>query len=111
MKTILKQLQILADSDLYALSEAVDVELTRRDDLTTEVPDSARRRAIERGESYRRRTGATAPPVRHVGLRPSRAGQPRPARAAAHVLYKLNGGTHPLKTTTDLPPIPREPFS
>jgi len=68
MKTILNQLQILADSDLFALSEAVDIELQRRDDVVTEVPDSARRRAVQRGESYRRSTGAAAPPVRHVGL-------------------------------------------
>ena len=68
MSTILSQLQKLADSDLYALCEAVDMEMQRREGLTGDLPDSARRRAIERGGSYRRRTGATAPPVRAVGL-------------------------------------------
>ena len=68
MNTTLIQLQELADSDLYALCEAVDLELQRREGLTSDLPDSARRRAIERGESYRRRTGAAAPPVRAVGL-------------------------------------------
>ena len=68
MNSILKQLQELADADLYALSEAVDMELQRRDDVTGDIPDSARRRAIEREQSYRRRNGAAAPPVRAVGI-------------------------------------------
>lgn len=68
MSTILNELQQLADSDLYALCEAVDMELQRREALTGDLPDSARRRAIERTESYRRRTGAAAPPVRAVGM-------------------------------------------
>jgi hypothetical protein len=73
VKSILNELQELADSDLYALCEAVDMELQRREGLSGDLPDSARRRALERGESYRRRTGAAAPPVRAVGLhkRPS----------------------------------------
>jgi hypothetical protein len=72
VKSILNDLQELADSDLYALCEAVDMELQRREGLTSELPDSARRRALERGESYRRRTGAAAPPVRAVGLHQKR---------------------------------------
>jgi hypothetical protein len=75
MSSILNQLQELADTDLYALCEAVDMELQRREGLTDEVPDSARRRAIERGESYRRRTGAAAPPVRSVGLHKRQTGR------------------------------------
>ena len=73
MKSILDELQELADSDLYALCEAVDMEMQRREGLSCDLLDSARRRAQERGESYRRRTGAAAPPVRAVGLhkRPS----------------------------------------
>ncbi len=78
MKTILNQLEELADTDLYALSEAIDMELHRRDEVVGEVPDSARRRAIERDQSYRRRTGAAAPPVRAVGL-----GKPANRRHAA----------------------------
>jgi hypothetical protein len=68
MKTILRQLQELADSDLYALCEAVDMELQRREELIDETPDSARRRAVARGQSYRRRTGSAVPPVRIVGI-------------------------------------------
>ena len=68
MKSILKQLQELANADLYALSEAVDMELQRRGEVVGEVPDSARRRAVEREQSYRRRNGAAAQPVRAVGL-------------------------------------------
>jgi hypothetical protein len=68
MKTIMKQIQSLAISDLYALCEAIDAELQRRDEAAIDVPESARRRAVERGQSYRRRTGSTAPPVRVVGI-------------------------------------------
>ena len=54
MKSILRQLQELADADLYALCEAVDMELQRREEVVGEVPDSARRRAM--------RAGAELPP-------------------------------------------------
>jgi hypothetical protein len=68
VKTIANEIQELADSDLYALCEAVDMEMQRREGLTGDLPDAARRQALERGESYRRRTGAAAPPMRAVGL-------------------------------------------
>ncbi|MGD0899361.1 MAG: hypothetical protein ABR915_16105 [Thermoguttaceae bacterium] len=68
MNAILKNFHQLADQELYNLSEAIDVELQRREELITEVPESARRRAVERQQSYRRRTGSLAPPVRAVGL-------------------------------------------
>ena len=68
MKMILKLIEVLADADLYALCEAIDVELQRREDAIGEVPDSARRRAVEREQSYRRRNGAGAPPVRITGI-------------------------------------------
>ena len=79
MNALLKRLHQLADQDLYGLSEAIDLELQRREELTGEVPDSARRRANEREQSYRRRTGAFAPPIRAVGLGKAAAG---PRRAA-----------------------------
>jgi hypothetical protein len=50
------------------LGEAVDRELQRRGEIIIDTPDSARRRAVEREQSYRRRIGAAAPPVRSVGL-------------------------------------------
>ena len=78
MNTILRRLQDLADADLYALSEAVDMELSRRDDVAGETLDSARRRAVEREQSYRRRNGAAAPPIRVVGI-----GKQSPRRRAA----------------------------
>ena len=68
MNTILRRLHDMADCELFDLSEAIELELQRREELTSEVPESARRRAVERGQSYRRRTGAFAPPVRAVGL-------------------------------------------
>jgi hypothetical protein len=68
MHSIMKQLKDLAEADLYALSEAVDLELQRREDVGGDVPESARRRAVEREQSYRHRVGAGAPPVRIVGL-------------------------------------------
>ena len=68
MNAILRQLQQLADTDLYTLSEVVDRELQRRDDVVGEFSDSARCRAVEREQSYRRRNGAAAPRVREVGI-------------------------------------------
>jgi hypothetical protein len=68
MNTILRHLQQLADYELYNLSEAIDLELQRREELLADVPESARRRAIEREQSYRRRTGAMAIPIRAIGL-------------------------------------------
>ena len=82
MNTILRQLQELADADLYALCEAVDMELQRREEVTDdEVPDSARRRAVEREQSYRRRNGSAAPPIRIVGFGKQSSDVP-PDRAA-----------------------------
>jgi hypothetical protein len=72
MNSILKRLRTLADEELLALSEAIDVELEHRLARVEEVPDSARRRAIEREQSYRRRTGAAAPPIVAVGIGKSR---------------------------------------
>ena len=77
MNTILKRLRQLADFELYNLTEAIELELQRRAELTADVPDSARRRALEREQSYRRRTGSFAAPVRAVGLKTS-----EPRRAA-----------------------------
>ena len=69
MNTILKQVEELADIELYTLSEAIDLELQRREEMACDTSDSARRRAVERSQSYRRRTGALATPVRVVGLK------------------------------------------
>jgi hypothetical protein len=68
MNFILQQLNRLADSDLYGLSEAIEMEMQRRAEVVDDITESARRRAIERGQSYRRRTGSTAPQVRFVGI-------------------------------------------
>jgi hypothetical protein len=62
---------------LYNLSEAIDLEMQRRGELMADVPESARRRALLREQSYRRRTGALAPPIRAVGL--GKAKDPRRA--------------------------------
>ena len=68
MKSILKQLEELADADLYALCEAVDVELQRRDDVAGDDSDSARCRAAERQEGYRHRNGSAVPRVRVMNV-------------------------------------------
>lgn len=69
MNSILKHLRKLADDELLAVSEAIDIELERRLERTEEeIPDSARRRAVQRDQSYRRATGASAPPIYAVGL-------------------------------------------
>ena len=68
MNFILRQLNRLADSDLYSLSEAIEMEMQRRASVIEDTTESARQRAIERGQSYRRRTGASAPSIRFTGI-------------------------------------------
>jgi hypothetical protein len=72
MNAILKHLQELGNDELLRLSEAIDTELDSRLDRYDDVPDSARRRAVSRDHSYRRSNGASAPPVRAVGLKDAR---------------------------------------
>jgi hypothetical protein len=72
MKAILKNLNDLNNDELLSLSEAIDLELGRRQERTEEIPESARRRAVLRDQSYRRATGSTAPPVRVTGLKGQR---------------------------------------
>jgi hypothetical protein len=68
MNAILKRIRKLPDHELYSLSDAIDAELDRRAQLSEEDYDSARRRAVERQGSYRRRNGSFAPPVKAAGL-------------------------------------------
>ncbi len=72
MNAILKRLPQLCNDDLLALSEAIDVEMEGRVSREEGIPDSARRRAVSREHSYRRSNGASAPPIRAVGLRDTR---------------------------------------
>jgi hypothetical protein len=66
---ILDLIDELADTDLYALCDAIDTELQCREgDAASEGYDSARRRAVKRGRSYRHHVGAGAPPVRCLGI-------------------------------------------
>jgi len=67
MKAILKRLRKLSDQELLDINEAIEAELTGRLERVEEVPESARRRALQRERSYRRRTGAAAPPVVTTG--------------------------------------------
>ncbi len=78
MKAIIKKLNNLNNEELQALSEAIDLELDRREERLDDVPESARRRAVLRDQSYRRSTGSSAPPVRVTGLK-----EPRKRRHAA----------------------------
>jgi hypothetical protein len=78
MKVIIKNLDNLNNEELLSLSEAIDLELERREQRVEEVPQSARRRAVLRDQSYRRSTGSSAPPVRATGLK-----EPRKRRHAA----------------------------
>jgi hypothetical protein len=68
MHAIVKRLRQMADDDLLALSEAIDMEVAHRLEIAEETPDSARRRAVMRQQSYRRVTGANATPVQVTGL-------------------------------------------
>jgi hypothetical protein len=72
MNAIVKKLLNLNDDELLAISEEIDVELERRQERTEEIPESARRRAVMREQSYRRVTGSVAPPVRATGLKEQR---------------------------------------
>ena len=72
MKAIIKNLNNLNNDELQTLSESIDLELERREQRVEEVPQSARRRAVLRDQSYRRSTGSTAPPVRVAGLKGQR---------------------------------------
>lgn len=77
MKPILKRLKQMGDDELLGLSEAIDVELDCRLETIDSIPDSARRRANARQQSYRHSNGSSAPPIRAVGLRETR--RPRAA--------------------------------
>ncbi|MGA2620846.1 MAG: hypothetical protein ABSF26_24760, partial [Thermoguttaceae bacterium] len=68
MTSLVKQLQQLADLELYDLCEAVELEMQRRQALADDVPHSAKRRGIEREQGYRRRIGAFGQPIRATGL-------------------------------------------
>lgn len=78
MNAILNRLQRLSDDELLSVSEAIDLELERRLARQAEVPDSARRRAIQRDKSYRRELGSGAMPVKMAGMK-----EPRRRRTAA----------------------------
>jgi hypothetical protein len=69
MSTYLSRVQQMSDEELLAFAEAIDLELERRQESLDPIPDSARRRANARQQSYRRSVGASAPPIRAVGLR------------------------------------------
>ena len=69
MNTVLKMLRRLSYDELLSVSEAVDAELERCMERMEWIPDSARRRANSRRQSYRHDTGSSAPLVRFTGLR------------------------------------------
>jgi hypothetical protein len=77
MNNILKRLRKLADDELIGICEAIDAELERRTERREEIPESARRRAVQRQQSYRRTTGAAATPIAVSGL-----GKPKQRKAA-----------------------------
>jgi hypothetical protein len=72
MNAILKQLRQLSDDELLFVSEAIDLELENRLQRQDEIPDSARRRAVQRQKSYRHSLGSSALPVKVMGLKDSR---------------------------------------
>ena len=72
MNALLRRLPLLEENELVGLSEAIDLELERRLYESDGIPESAQQRAIAREHSYRRSTGAAAPPIRVVGLRKPR---------------------------------------
>ena len=69
MSEYLNRVQQMSDEELLGFAEAIDLELKRRQECLDPIPDSARRRANARQHSYRRSLGASAPPIRAIGLR------------------------------------------
>ena len=69
MNSMFKKLRKLGDDELFSVSEAVDAEIARRQEGEEAVPETARQRANERGQSYRARNGAGAQPALVVGVR------------------------------------------
>lgn len=69
MQSIITRLRTLEDEQLLLVSEAVDIEIARRETRMEEHPDSARTRARNREQSYRTSLGTKAPPVRVVGMK------------------------------------------
>jgi hypothetical protein len=69
MQSIITRLRTLGNDELLILSEAIDIEIGRREERLEEHPDSARTRARQRNQSYRASVGAKAPPVRAVGMK------------------------------------------
>jgi hypothetical protein len=69
MQSIISKLHHLTDEQLLILSEAIDIEIMRREQRMEEHPDSARTRARQRKESYRSNLGTKAPPIRAVGMK------------------------------------------
>ncbi len=72
MTAILDRLRQLSDEELLSLSEAIDLELELRLEHHDGVPDSARRRAVQRQKSYRHSLGSAALPVKIAGMKESR---------------------------------------
>ena len=72
MKSIINRLGQLNDNDLQVLSDAIDTEIESRLGHEDSIPESARRRAIQRSQSYRHKTGSAGLPVMLTGLRDRR---------------------------------------
>ena len=73
MNAILNRLRHLSDDELLSVSDAIDFELEHRlQRQQEEIPDSARRRAVQRQKSYRHSLGSAALPVKITGMREQR---------------------------------------
>ena len=68
MNSVLKKLRKMGADELFAISEAIDAEIERRTDDAEVGEESARHRANERTQSYRRKNGASATPALVVGV-------------------------------------------
>ena len=69
MQSIINKMRHFEDEQLLILSEAIDLEMMRREERMEEHPESARLRARQREQSYRSNLGAKAPPIRAVGMK------------------------------------------
>jgi hypothetical protein len=69
MNSMLGKMRKLGDDELYIISDAIDAEIARREELPSATDDSSRQRANERSKSYRRKNGAGGESALVIGVK------------------------------------------
>jgi len=84
MNSMLRKLRRLGDDELYIISDAIDVELARREEKMDEEASSAKQKAAERTQSYRRKNGSGGESALVLGVRQTIQRKKREARKAGN---------------------------